>query len=304
MDGGWRGIDGDLTGTRAVPRGPFWMPKPKPWTSIKTSIPCARTADPALLTGHDRATSLGNCGGPSWGAGVGGLSNMRRSRLAGRYFRREAIGCDSWTRASGCRRESVCARARVCVPPARSLRPRCSPLPPGLSPMLLEFQMAQYKNVLTERMQLKYSLDSLLFNPPLVRSVFRFLNYASLWLLRVAFGSLDDDFPGTLPSEPPEDFAALPEFMVDSLADILLLYLRHGPRFQCISHDLDVKNLITMLVHFMPRCCAWGVCVGGGGGAGMHKKGRDLRGSPRGGQMSGWRRLPKRLGATVDYKCC
>ena len=37
---------------------------------------------------------------------------------------------------------------------------------------------------------------------------------------------------------------------------------------------------------------------------GMHKKGRDLRGSPRSRWISGWRRLPKRLGAvTVGYKC-
>ena len=37
---------------------------------------------------------------------------------------------------------------------------------------------------------------------------------------------------------------------------------------------------------------------------GLHSKGRDLRGGPRGGQAGGWRRLPKRLGAaTVGYKC-
>ena len=43
---------------------------------------------------------------------------------------------------------------------------------------------------------------------------------------------------------------------------------------------------------------------GGAGGAspGMHWKGRDLGGGPRGGQTGGWRRLPKRLGAvTVGY---
>ena len=32
-----------------------------------------------------------------------------------------------------------------------------------------------------------------------------------------------------------------------------------------------------------------------GGGGGMHQKGRDLRGGPRGGSIGGWRRLPKRL---------
>ena len=38
--------------------------------------------------------------------------------------------------------------------------------------------------------------------------------------------------------------------------------------------------------------------------AGMHWKGRGLRGGPRGGWTGGWRRLPKRLGAvTVGYKC-
>ena len=38
--------------------------------------------------------------------------------------------------------------------------------------------------------------------------------------------------------------------------------------------------------------------------AGMHEKGRDRRGGPRGGQTGGWRRLPKWLGAVVvGYKC-
>ena len=38
--------------------------------------------------------------------------------------------------------------------------------------------------------------------------------------------------------------------------------------------------------------------------AGMHWKGRGLRGGPRGGYTGGWRRLSKRLGAvTVGYKC-
>ena len=37
---------------------------------------------------------------------------------------------------------------------------------------------------------------------------------------------------------------------------------------------------------------------------GMRSKGRDLRGGVRGGQMGGWRRLPKRLWAvTVGYQC-
>ena len=41
-----------------------------------------------------------------------------------------------------------------------------------------------------------------------------------------------------------------------------------------------------------------------GAQAGMHSKGRDLRGGPSGGQTGGWRRLPKRLGAViVGYKC-
>ena len=53
--------------------------------------------------------------------------------------------------------------------------------------------------------------------------------------------------------------------------------------------------------------------VGGGAGAaglpltnggGVHQKGKDLGGGPRGGPKGGWRRLPKRLGAvTVGYKC-
>ena len=51
-----------------------------------------------------------------------------------------------------------------------------------------------------------------------------------------------------------------------------------------------------------------GCSVLGGVGAysipGMHSKGRDLRGGPRGAWIGGWRTLPKRLGAvTVGYKC-
>ena len=38
--------------------------------------------------------------------------------------------------------------------------------------------------------------------------------------------------------------------------------------------------------------------------AGVHLRGRDLRGDPRGGKAGGWRRLPKRLGAAVvGCKC-
>ena len=41
-----------------------------------------------------------------------------------------------------------------------------------------------------------------------------------------------------------------------------------------------------------------------GAGAGVHLKGRGLRGGPRGGYAGGWRGLPKRLGAvTVGYEC-
>ena len=43
--------------------------------------------------------------------------------------------------------------------------------------------------------------------------------------------------------------------------------------------------------------------AGGGGGARIHSKERDLIGRPRGGSTGGWRRLPERLQAvTVGYK--
>mmetsp|Transcript_140655 Transcript_140655/g.244953 ORF Transcript_140655/g.244953 Transcript_140655/m.244953 type:complete len:956 (-) Transcript_140655:1043-3910(-) len=117
---------------------------------------------------------------------------------------------------------------------------------------LLAHQKELGQKLLNERILLKYVLDALLFDPKLVRSVFRFCNYAAMWLLRTAFGTQDVEFRGSLPDKVPENFAALPEFFVDSVADLLLTYLRHGPRFQAITHDLDVTNLIIMLVHFMP----------------------------------------------------
>ena len=58
--------------------------------------------------------------------------------------------------------------------------------------------------------------------------------------------------------------------------------------------SVHVFLVVLWLVH------KWGVKYG----AGMHWKGRDLRGRPKSAQIGGWRRLPKRLGAvTVGYKC-
>ena len=75
-----------------------------------------------------------------------------------------------------------------------------------------------------------------------------------------------------------------------------------GGVFVCVSETADTP-LLSFSGH--GRGPSWGVCArpdgrGGGGQAGLHQKGRDLRGGPRGGEAGGWRRLPKRLGRLLS----
>lgn len=113
--------------------------------------------------------------------------------------------------------------------------------------LLIKRYEAQLEKMLTFRL----SMQSQILDPIILNHSFRFYNLVMVWLLRVVDGA--HAYPQKpiqlpLPEQPNDNFAILPEFVIEDIVEFFLFVLRHSPE-TVGSSTLD--ELVTFTVVFL-----------------------------------------------------
>ncbi|KAG0329633.1 hypothetical protein BGZ99_001240 [Dissophora globulifera] len=112
----------------------------------------------------------------------------------------------------------------------------------------------RYEAQLDKMMTFRLSLESQIMDPIILSHSFQFYNLVMVWLLRMvdpahAYPRQPIKFP--LPEKPSEDFAILPEFIVEDIVEYFLFVLRHSPE-TVGSSSLDELITFTMVFLITP----------------------------------------------------
>lgn len=116
--------------------------------------------------------------------------------------------------------------------------------------LLIKRYEAQLEKMLTFRL----SMQSQILDPIILGHSFRFYNLVMVWLLRLVDGA--QAYPQRpvvlpLPEKPSDNFAVLPEFVIEDIVEFFLFVLRHSPE-TVGSSTLDELVTFTMVFLITP----------------------------------------------------
>ncbi|KAI1314793.1 hypothetical protein EDD11_001721 [Mortierella claussenii] len=112
----------------------------------------------------------------------------------------------------------------------------------------------RYEDQLERMLTFRLSLESQIMDPIILGHSFQFYNLVMAWLLRMvdpvhAYPRSAIQLP--LPSKPSDDFATLPEYIIEDIVEYFLFVLRHSPE-TIASSTLDELITFTMVFLITP----------------------------------------------------
>jgi len=112
----------------------------------------------------------------------------------------------------------------------------------------------RYEVQLEKMATYRFSMESQILDPIILGHSFQFYNLVMVWLLRLvdpahAYPRSPIKLP--LPEQAPENFAVLPEYIIEDIVEFFLFVLRHSPETIATS-SLDELLTFTMVFLITP----------------------------------------------------
>ncbi|KAG0374728.1 hypothetical protein BGX24_010026 [Mortierella sp. AD032] len=107
----------------------------------------------------------------------------------------------------------------------------------------------RYETQLDKMTTFRLSLESQILDPIILGHSFQFYNLVMVWLLRLV--DPDQGYPRSpiklpLPARPSDDFAILPEYIIEDIVEFFIFVLRHSPE-TVASSSMDELVTFTMI---------------------------------------------------------
>ncbi|ORX56341.1 hypothetical protein DM01DRAFT_1334813 [Hesseltinella vesiculosa] len=116
-----------------------------------------------------------------------------------------------------------------------------------------EYAITQLKNKLERLTKFKLVYETMVLNPLLLDQMMNFYNLLMAWVLRLVDPTHKYPFepmPLPLPEHVPDDFAALPEFIISDITEFFLFLGKYGYESRTISTHSQV-DLVTFVITFL-----------------------------------------------------